>query len=247
MKRVIAGVSAGLLVAACAQAAQDYTHVRNGSEATHLQLFNTLYGGGFGAVNTATASDNGGTGADVANSVIAYSNATWLFARTQDRNGSSPLQLDGSNSLTGAQDTNWADGVINVRVTAKVAGDSHTFGWYNDAGSGLFQSITPTVVGNTVNNLALSTDFRWGLDTSFHGELTSDEGDNTGGKDMMVTYAMFKNGDFFGWLLAWEDRLEGDFDYNDAWIEVALAPIPSPLAASMGAVALGGLATRRRR
>jgi hypothetical protein len=64
----------------------------------------------------------------------------------------------------------------------------------------------------------------------------------------MVTYLIRKNGSFYGWLLAWEDRLGSgaDYDYNDAWLEVAVI-IPSPLAGGMAGVGLMGLAIRRRR
>lgn len=247
MRRVTFGACAAVAFAGVAGAAEDYTHVRTGSEPSHLQLLNSVYGGGFSAFGTATASDVGGTGAPVANSVIGYSSTNWIFARVQDRNGSSPLNLNGVG-IVGAQDTGWADGVIDVRVTAKVAGDSHTFGWYDDASASGFQAITPTVVGNTVDNVALSTQFRWGLDTSSSLSLTSRESDNPSGQDMMVTYAMYYNTVFYGWLLAWEDRIGGDFDYNDAWIEIALVNvIPTPLAAGMGSVAMGGLLMLRRR
>lgn len=253
MKRVIFGACAVVAFAGVASAAQDFTHVRTGSEPSHLALFNTVYGGGFVSVGNVNGTDqgNGNTVATDGGFTTLGANSSgfaWQFLRVQDRNGLSPLQMDGSNSLFGAQDTHWADGVINVRVTAKVAGDSHVFGWYNDASASGFQAITPTVVGSTVDNVSLSTEFRWGLNTSQNLSLTSNEADNQGGKDMMVTYTIFRDGLFYGWLLAWEDRLNGDFDYNDAWIEIALVrPIPTPLGAGMGLAGLAGLALRRRR
>lgn len=249
MNKSIVAATSGMALAGLAYAIPTYTNVRTGSESNHLTLFNSLYGGGFAAAVLPTGGVDQGNGSTNNAIDVGFSNGTWDFLRTFDSGGTSPLDLQGSN-FGFAQDTNWQDGVVDVRVTAKIAGDSHTFGWYNDASASGFQSITTTTVGNMVDGVSLSSSFRWGLDTSQGMNLTSDGSLSNGGLDQMVTYRVFQNGLFYGWLLAWEDRVGdgADYDYNDAWLEIAvLATVPSPLAGGMAGLGLLGLGARRRR
>jgi hypothetical protein len=246
---MILAAMSGAMVAGAATAIPTYTNVRTGSESNHLTLFNSLYGGGFATTPSIAVGVDQGNGTTNNAVTVGFSNGTWEFLRTFDTGGVSPLDLQNGN-FAGAQDTNWQDGVVDVRVTAKIAGDSHTFGWYNDASASGFQAITATTVGNVVNDVSLSSSFRWGLDTSNGLDLTSDGSLDNGGLDQMVTYQIMHNGAFYGWLLAWEDRVGSgaDYDYNDAWLEIAvLAVIPSPLAGGMAGIGLMGLAARRRR
>ncbi len=239
----------GMAAAGGAFAIPTYTNIRTGSESNHLALFNSLYGGGFSPASLPTGGVDQGNGSTNNAVNVGFSNSVWNFVRNYDGGGSSPLDLQGSN-FGFAQDTDWQDGVVDVRVTAKIAGDSHTFGWYNDVSASGFQSIAATVPGTVVDDVSLSSSFRWGLNTSQSLSLTSDGSLSNNGLDQMVSYAIFQNGDFYGWLLAWEDRVGSgsDYDYNDAWIEIAvLAPIPSPLAGGMAGLGLVGLAARRRR
>lgn len=247
MNKTMMAAACGLAIAGSAIALPTYTNVRTGSESNHLTLFNNLYGGGFAAAVLPTGGVDQGNGSTNNAVSVGFSNGVWNFLRTFDGGGASPLDLQGSN-FGAAQDTTWQDGVVDVRVTAKIAGDSHTFGWYDDANASGFQAITTTVVGNTVSGVSLSTSFRWGLNTSQSLNLTSDGSLSNGGLDQLVTYAIFRNNSFYGWLLAWEDRVGGgsDYDYNDAWLEVAVI-IPSPLAGGMAGLGLMGLAARRRR
>jgi hypothetical protein len=266
MNKSMMAAACGLAIAGSAMAGTvDFTHVRDGSEPNHLELLNnnslllSSYGGNFASVSTAPSFDEGGmlgTSVDVVLTNFAdwavNGGDLWTFSRVKDRNGTSPLDLQqvqpGGNAGT-AQDTVWRDGTVDVRVTAKIAGDNHTFGWYDGDTSNSFNTITDTVVGNT-QTVSLSSQFVWGLNTDQNNgtslALTSDATLDNVGQDQMVTYFIARNGQFYGWLLAWEDRRDGDFDYNDAWLEVTIV-IPSPLAGGMAGVGLMGLAARRRR
>lgn len=247
---------AAACVSGSALSANDFSFVHGpaGGELGHASILNMVYTGAansgaftsFGSLAT-TSQKNG----SAQNGVEGYQSSAMTFVRIQDRGGVSPLHLNGINWSAG-QDMNWADGVVDVRVEAKYAGDSHVFGWHNDATDGAFQAITPTTPGSTVDNLSLSTAFRWGLkDTTTGKSFTSDETGNLGGLDQLVTYAMFDNSSqaMLGWVLFWEDRhgSGADYDYNDAMVEIRLIAVPTPMAAGLGFIGLAGVAARRRR
>ncbi|MBX3352685.1 MAG: DUF4114 domain-containing protein [Phycisphaeraceae bacterium] len=256
MRYLTMAVVAAAGVSGAALGANDYSfvHAAPGGELGHASILNLVYSGAansgaftsFGALSS-TSQKNGSSLV----TAQGYQSSALTFVRIQDRGGVSPLHLNGINWGVG-QDKNWADGVVDVRVEAKYAGDSHVFGWHNDAGDGSFQAIAPTTPGTTVDQVSLSTAFRWGLkDTTTGKSYTSDETTNHGGLDQLVTYAMFDTASskMLGWLLFWEDRhgSGADYDYNDAVVEVRLIAVPTPMAAGLGAAGMLAIGARRRR
>jgi len=125
------------------------------------------------------------------------------------------------------------------------------FGFIDDTNGG-----AATIVGNTGNvgvispEFNMSSDFRWFLrNRSQTVTYTSSLADN-GGVDHLVTYEILGLSTPT-YLLFWEDRGNGDFDYNDSVIQLSLVGLPTtiplPSAAGLGIVGLGLVATRRNR
>lgn len=243
-------------VSGVAMGANDYSFVHGapGGELGHGAIMNLVYSS---AANSGAFTAFGSLGSTSQKNGAAmttpqgFQSSALTFVRVQDRGGVSPLHLNGMNWGAG-QDQRWADGVVDVRVEAKYAGDSHVFGWHDDTGSGAFQAIASTTPGTLVEQVSLSTAFRWGLkDTTTGKSFTSDETTNLSGLDQLVTYAMLDSSSskLLGWLLFWEDRhgSGADYDYNDAVIEVRLIAVPTPMGAGLAGVGLVALGSRRRR
>lgn len=256
MRYATMAVVVSVWVSGVAVGANEYSFVHGapGGELGHGAIMNLVYSGAansgaftaFGSL-ASTSQKNGAS----LTTPLGFQSSALTFVRIQDRGGVSLLHLNGMNWGAG-QDQNWADGVVDVRVEAKYAGDSHVFGWHDDTGSGAFQAIAPTTPGTTVEQVSLSTAFRWGLkDTTTGKSYTSDETTNHSGLDQLVTYAMFDTASskMLGWLLFWEDRhgAGADYDYNDAVIEIRLIAVPTPMAAGLGAAGMLALGARRRR
>jgi hypothetical protein len=97
--------------------------------------------------------------------------------------------------------------------------------------------------------LALGISNGTGVFSSVQGVNAPSPGGRT---DHMVTYKITGNITGKGnYVIAFEDRTEGDYDYNDAVLEISgLQPVPEPSTfaiAGLGALGLIGYGIRRRR
>lgn len=241
--RISLSVMAAGVLAAAAGASAAYTSVNPppGSELSHAQILQNIYGGSF-ALNESP--------------VPTYSNGAITAERHLDSGDNSLLTL---LSPTGGDDQAWSAagaGPTVITAKAKYAGDSHVFGWIDDSvRGGGFQPLLPTNVFNAPVSVLLSSSFRWALSDTSTGKLwtsrISDNHDDAGAThDQMVTYRITGPGITEPtYLLMWEDRIGGgsDYDYNDAAIEISARSIPGPGAASLGALGAVGLLRRKRR
>lgn len=119
--------------------------------------------------------------------------------------------------------------------------DTHTFGWVNSngnldwllttSGSGSTSTYTyqnPVSVYNYPSNFYLQSTSSIGTHTWF-----SQSSNNSDEEDHMVTW-LITGGDYYdedevNYVIAWEDRPDGDWDYNDLIIQVTnAAPVPEP-------------------
>lgn len=213
-----------------------------GNELNHRQILNLVYGGNF-LLNEGSAPQ--------------YSNGSLTFTRTGDTGAGGVLSMVSSEAGV-TDDQVWsrggATGPVTVIARAKYAGDSHTFGWIDDSkNSPAFSALVQTHNFNSPVSVVLTDNFRWALNDTTTGHIrTSRNSDNIDSshqaRDQMVTYRVTGAGITVPtFALFWEDRLGSgaDYDYNDAVIEVSA--VPTPGAASLGALALVGAMRRRRR
>jgi len=168
-------------------------------------------------------------------SEFTSADGTITARRVIDRDGLGLLNI-GSGVGT-ADDQNWMDGTVRFRAEVKQASDNSVFGFIDDANGSI-----ATVIGNTgaigviSPEFNMSTNFRWFLrNRSQKVTYTSSEADNDG-SDHLITYEIIGL-DVRTFLLFWEDRGIGDFDYNDSVIQLRLVSrpptsIPLPSAAA---------------
>lgn len=228
-------IAAAATLSASAASAQ-YTHVRapSGGEASHADILSSALGGNFSSSGSRD-----------------YSNGS-VFA---DRMKDSTYHSVGS-------DRYWDAGTYHVKMIAKEAAYSHTFGTvegtYGGGNLNDYQAILASSPTGTEATVTMDEDFRWAIETDrggsnrHHGSndvlYTSRDWDNSGSRDHMVSYQLFRNGDLFGYALFFEDiKYCSDKDYND--VAVLLTLVPTPQAAMLGLTGLGGLGlmTGRRR
>lgn len=164
-------------------------------------------------------------------------------------------------------------GVAGAEFRARFAGQDQLFGYYTnpDAPFGdevlvpLFNvdATNNRVVTDTTALTAFITDTPFGLyDTSGGFTAYSEEALNSDGEDHMVAYyAQDDGGNLLDgsdggeivFIVAFEDRPEFDFDYNDLVVEVVLPPgsdtrdpIPEPATAGLLVLGLAAAVARRR-
>lgn len=228
MSRDRCAIVAGLALSAASASAQ-YTSISaaSGGERGHSQILALALGGSF---------DNSGS--------RDLSNGSTFADRMRD------------TSWSRSTDQVWAAGTYKARVIAKEADFSHTFGFVSGRSGNLgggFQGLLDTDSVGSSTSVTLAGDFRWAikLDQQDGGRLfTSRNKDNANDRDHMVSYALYNGGgNLFGYALFFEDKKHNsDKDFNDA--AVLLTLVPTPMAAGMGLLGLGGLgvmAGHRRR
>ncbi len=130
------------------------------------------------------------------------------------------------------------------------------FGYLPGAdGSGYVNLFDAEGNGFSVTGSATSVDidgpFRFARNGDFGLVATSDPSDNPDAADHLVTYQItgLSTTDNVS-ILAFEDRIGFDFDFNDLVVEVTTpgaTVIPSPAALGGGLMLLSGLVARRRR
>jgi hypothetical protein len=233
----------------------DYTVVNEpaSNNQTHDKLLAAMYGGSFVGQNLINGATNMKDGAVQNTTFGGYSNGAITATRIMDRGGEGLLNL----LLNNDDDQQWADGVVQLQVTAKFADDNHTFGWIDATAGNAKNALLNTGSLNSPVLVGLSSEFKWFLESPSTGNvLTSVEADNTGVGpfkstffDQMVSYEIIGVDGSKRYVLFWEDRLNGqafnDYDYNDAVIEIVVVPLPT--AALAGAFGLIGVAALRRR
>jgi hypothetical protein len=233
-----------VLAAAGAPALAGFSGVNppSGSEFDHQDIFDGVYGAGFGPVG------------------LNYANGGITATRVDDFGFLG--NMDVLNGTAGAQDDEtWSDGIVFSEARARFAGFSQNFGYLAGAsgvaafnhliqvtGTGINPATVEGVVTTTFNS-----PFRWARHNNGGGnQHTSLPGDNTDGLDHMVAYEITGvNGGRKTWMLFFEDTNfpDGDFDYNDLVIELVVVPLPSSALAGLAGLGLvgTGMAARRRR
>lgn len=225
MSRRACGFAVVLSALSGSALADDYTviHAPPAAEHTHAEILASVLGGTF---NT---------------SGLNYSNGSVSAIRNRD--------------IGGIQSTDqvWKQGSYRARLVANEEyGRVAAFGYLDRAHNNhddVFISVFPT---DSVGTRALVTpdhQFRWAIQKT-NGEVYTSLNSDQSGRDMMVSYTLLNSlGQSIGSMLFFEDhRLSSNKDYND--IAVLLSLAPTPQAASLGLLGLGGmsvLAGRRRR
>jgi len=248
-----AGIAAMAATASASPVDLSVVNRASSGESGHRSILSQIYSGhgGFSATDVVFGGTNfrSSTRSRVVEQFSSRDGAITAH-RVIDRNGLGLLEI-GAGAGT-ADDQHWQDGTVRFRAEVKQASDNSVFGFIDDANGSV-----ATVIGNTGNTglisaeFNMSTDFRWFLrNRTQKVTYTSDESDNEG-RDHLVTYEITGLG-ARTFLLFWEDRSNGDFDYNDSVIQLRLvntpptmAPLPS--AAAMGVLGLGVVGLRRRR
>jgi hypothetical protein len=219
--------------AATASADLAYTTVKAPiyrGELNHAQILTAIFGGAF--------STNG----------INYSNGAIDVMRVADDGADGILDLlKGTDS--DAEDQFWGDSLgVELKLEAKYAADNSILGWMNGAAGGAFNPLIET--GNLGDSLhvSLSNEFRWALhDVTTDVLVTSSPNDqmlNNAPVDQMVAYHVTGLGQPANtWVIFFEDRIGGDYDFNDAVFQLTVVPAPGA-----GAVlACGAMLMLRRR
>jgi hypothetical protein len=199
-------------------------------ELNHAQILGNIFGGAFGA--------NG----------LDYTNGAIDVMRVADDGADGIIDLlEGASS--DAEDQFWGDSFgVSLRLEAKYAADSAILGWKDGTSGGVFNPLIET--GNLGDSIfvSLTDEFRWALnDTTTGVFVTSNPNDqmlNDAPVDQMVAYHVTGVGEPGNtWVIFFEDRIGGDYDFNDAVFQLTVVPSPGGVAL----LAMGGLVLIRRR
>lgn len=180
----------------------------------------------------------------------------------------------GNVSTTNVTDQIWQDGVVALSARAKFAGDNQFLATRTNAsGAGTNDQRLSVVNTNGFDPVASLTgpeyrtvpggEFRWLRSSSDAGAtglgsngLTSRNIDNTNSIDSMVSYEIrsiidgVEQSTFNGlrtYMIFFEDRTNGDRDFNDLAATVTVIPLPPAAWASIGTLGLVGLGLFKRR
>ena len=247
-----------LVVSAAATAGEfsqgdTYTNVSDPwpNEASHNAIINEIYGDMGG--------DFTGSGETTGTTHQIYENDQLRLERVSDTSAD-PQDMNNPDVNNG--DQIWHnDSPMTVSARARFASFTGNFGFMSGTtGTDNFQSLFSIQEGDygydldASATLTIDGEFRWAYDVEETGQLvSSSQADNPDEEDFMVTYRVTNldgsNPDFNNglpvYLVFWEDFPGFDYDYNDLVIELAVIPLPAPLA--MGLLGLAGVAAVRRR
>lgn len=156
-----------------------------------------------------------------------------------------------------ADDKLFPSGSYIATAKAVFAAYSQSFGYLAGASGGSYVNLFD-VTGSKFNvtgsaNLEIDEAVRFARNGSMGVLASSDPSDNLKNADHLVTYRIEGlGGNENVYLLGFEDKSGGDFDYNDLVVELRsvstpITAIPSPAAFGAGLMLLGGLVARRRR
>ncbi|PHQ82593.1 MAG: hypothetical protein COB69_01580 [Phycisphaera sp.] len=230
-----------------AASAQDLTVVNApwAGESTHSQMLSEAFGGTFSSLGQVTGI-NAKSG--VSNLVdTGFTNGSYTFTRISDFGGSSFTTLV---DIAGGDDSTWGAGSYRAEVIGGYSSNEHTFGYMTQGGE--FQTVLEAGTGALeMASIHPNEQFSWAIQVGQDRQYNADNLLNEGGQDHMVSYAMFDESNrLIGAILFFEDwgGSGSDYDYNDFAVMLTLAPTPQ--AAMLGLLGLGGvglLGGRRRR
>lgn len=212
-------------------------------ESSHAEMLSSLFGGTFTTTGQTTginAIAGGSTTVDT-----GYSNGSITFTRIADFGDSAPINL---RDVAGS-DTTWGEGSYRAQaITGFSSVESHTAGIIG--ADGVFQTVLDPSMTELTTAIHPDHDFTWAIQTSNGRQYAGNPVLNDHGQDQMVSYAMYdETNAMIGAILFFEDwhGPGSDYDYNDFAVLLTLAPTPQ--AALLGALGLGGagLITGRRR
>lgn len=235
---------AGLaMIAAGTTAAQNLTVVNTPwpGESTHAQMLSDAFGGNFTSLGQVEGLN---AKAGQSNMVhTGFTNGNYTFTRIADTGSSSHVNL---RSVAGT-DGMWSGGSYRAEAIGGFSSLSHTLGYMTESGD--FQAISATGIMGENSSIHPNEAFNWAVMGSNGKTFFSDDSMNNG-RDMMVSYAMYDaSNKLIGAVLFFEDwnGASSDYDYNDYAVLLTLAPTPQ--AALLGVLGLGGvgLAGGRRR
>ncbi|MEM6552800.1 MAG: DUF4114 domain-containing protein [Planctomycetota bacterium] len=191
--------------------------VESSGEATHLDIFNATYGGGFSAAGA------------------GFTSSSVSVERVDD-----------------SEDIAFGFGSFTARSVARFASLDQSFGYID--GGGDFQLLFEETgqgydVTGSVEETTLETPVTFArLGTG--GIVSSDPTANSDGRDHLITYKVTDGSDDPFYVLFFEDLFgtSADDDFQDLVVEVRpVNMVPTPAAAGLGLMLMGGLAARRRR
>ncbi|HED54012.1 MAG TPA: DUF4114 domain-containing protein [Phycisphaerales bacterium] len=238
-------VLTALALAAGTTAAQSLTVVNQPwpGESTHAQMLAEAFGGSFSSMGQVTGVNAKAGQSNLVD--IGYTNGSYTFTRVADMGGSAG-NVSLKNLMGGGDDDMWRDGSYRATSLGGYSSLSHEFGYIG--ANGEYHTIVAEGVSALENSIHPNEDFTWAIRTSNGREYNSNEMLNGSGADHMVTYAMYDDSNtLIGAVLFFEDWAGGnsDYDYNDYAVMLTLAPTPQ--AALLGLLGLGGVAAGRRR
>ncbi len=241
-----AALSVAALISGAASA-QDLTVVNSpwAGESTHSQMLSEAFGGTFTSLGQVEGIN---AKAGTSNMVhTGFTNGSYTFSRISDFGGSSLISL---TDIAGGDDTSWGAGSYRAEAIGGYSSNEHSFGYMTEGGE--FQTILQAgTAGLDMTSIHPNEQFTWAIDVAGHREYYGQESMNGSGQDHMVSYAMYDESNrLIGAVLFFEDwHGEGsDYDYNDFAVLLTLAPTPQ--AAMLGMLGLGGvglMGSRRRR
>lgn len=236
---------AGLaMIAAGTTAAQNLTVVNapRAGESNHAQMLAEAFGGSFTSLGQTEGKNAIAGGASLTD--VGFTNGSFTLSRISDV-GSSSSTINLKN-IAGSDDS-WGGGSYRAEALGGYSMHSHTLGYMTESGD--YQSVSATGIVGQNSSIHPNEAFTWAARNGNGQTFYGDDAMN-GGVDHMVSYAMYDaSNKLIGAVLFFEDwnGASSDYDYNDYAVLLTLAPTPQ--AALLGLLGLGGvgLATGRRR